>query len=99
MPSRHSIAVCHNLAAQALYAQSQMTLILSLWTVSMALMTGPFQIRAIDGTVLHPLEPSGVANVLFFVSTDCPVANGYAPEIQRICGAYAGKGIACSLVY
>ena len=65
----------------------------------MVLAAGSLQIRAIDGAVLHPLEPTGVANVLFFVSTDCPVANGYAPEIQRICGAYAARGIACSLVY
>jgi hypothetical protein len=65
----------------------------------MALAAGSLQIRAIDGTVLHPLEPAGVANVLFFISTDCPVANSYAPEIQRICGANAAKGIACFLVY
>ena len=52
---------------------------------------------AIDGAVLRPLEPAGIANVLFFVATDCPVSNSYAPEIQRICAAYASKGIACSL--
>ena len=69
------------------------------WPWVMALLAGSLQIRAIDGTVLHPLEPAGVANVLFFIATDCPVANAYAPEIQRICGAYAAKGIACSLVY
>ena len=65
----------------------------------MALLTGSLQIRGIDGTVLLPLEPVGIANVLFFVSTDCPVANSYAPEIQRICRTYAANGIACSLVY
>lgn len=69
------------------------------WPCLMALLAGSLQIRGIDGTILHPLEPAGVANVLFFVATDCPVANAYAPEIQRICGAYAAKGIACALVY
>lgn len=69
------------------------------WPLLFAVLTGSLQIRAIDGTVLRPLEPSGLANVLLFVSTDCPVSNAYAPELQRICAAYAAKGIACSLVY
>jgi hypothetical protein len=37
--------------------------------------------------------------VLFFVTTDCPLSNGYAPEIQRLCADYRGRGVACSLVY
>src|SRR5580698_715594 len=37
--------------------------------------------------------------VLFFVSTDCPISNSFAPEIQRICKDYAAKGVGCSLVY
>jgi hypothetical protein len=39
------------------------------------------------------------AQVLFFVSTDCPISNSFAPEIQRICRDYAAKGVGCSLVY
>jgi hypothetical protein len=27
------------------------------------------------------------------------VSNGYASEIQRVCAAYAGRGIGCTLVY
>jgi hypothetical protein len=65
----------------------------------LALLAGSFQIHGIDGTVLRPLEPAGAASVLFFVSTDCPVSNSYAPEIQRLCGAYRTKGISCTLVY
>jgi thiol-disulfide isomerase/thioredoxin len=57
------------------------------------------EIRAIDGAVLRPLEPPGAANVLFFIATDCPVSNAYAPEIQRICSAYRSKGVSCALVY
>ncbi len=45
------------------------------------------------------LDPAGPANVLFFITNDCPVANSYAPEIQRICADYANKGITCTLVY
>jgi hypothetical protein len=33
------------------------------------------------------------------VSTDCPISNSFAPEIQHICKDYAAKGVACSLVY
>jgi hypothetical protein len=33
------------------------------------------------------------------VSTDCPVSNAYAPEIQRVCAAYRSKGVGCTLVY
>jgi hypothetical protein len=62
-------------------------------------LAGSLEIRGIDGSVLRPLEPAGVANVLIFVATDCPVSNSYAPEIQRICAAYAGRGVACSLIY
>ena len=72
---------------------------LVVWTCAVALLGASLQIRAIDGTLLRPLEPSGVANVLFFVATDCPVSNAYAPEIQRVCTAYRSKGIACALVY
>jgi hypothetical protein len=37
--------------------------------------------------------------VLFFISTDCPISNFYAPEIQRICHDYGTKGVGCSLIY
>jgi redoxin len=46
-----------------------------------------------------PFRPAGAAQVLVFVASDCPIANGYAPEIQRICGAYGPKGVSCALVY
>lgn len=34
------------------------------------------------------------AVVLFFVTTDCPVANSYVPEMNRIRDAYAARGVA-----
>jgi thiol-disulfide isomerase/thioredoxin len=40
-----------------------------------------------------------VATVEFFISTDCPVANSYAPEIRRIQEEYQSKGVICRLVY
>ena len=57
------------------------------------------QVRGLDGTVRRPFEPAGPANVLVFVGVDCPVSNGYAPEIQRVCAAYATRGVQCLLVY
>ena len=72
---------------------------LVVWTCVFTLLGGSLEIRTIDGAVLRPLEPSGAANVLFFVSTDCPVSNAYAPEIQRVCSAYRSKGVSCALIY
>ena len=57
------------------------------------------QTRDIDGRPVAPFAPAGKAHVLFFVSSDCPVSNSYAPEIQRICKAYEPGGVACSLAY
>jgi peroxiredoxin len=34
------------------------------------------------------------AIVLYFVTIDCPVANGYVPEMNRIHDAYAARGVA-----
>src|SRR3954454_7539464 len=34
------------------------------------------------------------AILLFFVTTDCPVANSYVPEMNRIRDAYSGRGVA-----
>src|SRR5262245_58049016 len=57
------------------------------------------QTRDVSGRSIAPFTPVGKANVVFFVQTDCPISNSYAPEIQRICKAYAAKGVSCSLAY
>jgi hypothetical protein len=57
------------------------------------------QTRDIDGRAVAPFAPAGKAHVLLFVQTDCPVSNTFAPEIQRICTAYASKGVGCTLAY
>jgi thiol-disulfide isomerase/thioredoxin len=57
------------------------------------------EIRDINGRSLSPFAPTGAANVIFFITTDCPVSNSYAPEIQRVCQDYAAKGVSCSLMY
>jgi hypothetical protein len=57
------------------------------------------QIAGIDGRPLNPFEPAGKASVMFFVATDCPISNSYAPEIQRVCREYGARGVGCSLMY
>lgn len=51
----------------------------------------------------RPLNPflatEAKARVFIFVRTDCPIANRYAPEIQRLFVKYAPQGIAFWLVY
>jgi thiol-disulfide isomerase/thioredoxin len=53
----------------------------------------------VTGAVHHPLETQGdSAVVLVFIASDCPISNGYAPEINRICQAYALSHIRFYLV-
>ncbi len=39
------------------------------------------------------------AVVLFFIGTECPVSNGYAPDMQRIADKYAARGVVCHGVH
>jgi len=39
------------------------------------------------------------AVVLFFITTDCPIANSFAPEINRIVEEYGSRGVAFEMVY
>ena len=57
------------------------------------------QLRDLNGRAIAPFTPSGRASVVFFVATDCPVSNSYAPEIQRVCRDYRPRGVECSLIY
>ena len=56
-------------------------------------------ILGVDGRPLKPFEPAGAANVIFFIATDCPISNSYAPEIQRVSQEYGARGVGCSLMY
>ncbi|HXP85722.1 MAG TPA: redoxin domain-containing protein [Bryobacteraceae bacterium] len=57
------------------------------------------RLRDVDGNLRSPLAVMGQAAVLFFIATDCPISNFYAPEVQGICKDYGTKGVTCSLVY
>lgn len=55
----------------------------------------------LSGERRQPLEPKreARANVLFFITTDCPIANAYAPELRAIIDAYASKGFDFYIVH
>jgi peroxiredoxin len=54
-----------------------------------------FELRDTSGAVHRPAEwRDKRAVVVFFVMTDCPLANGYVPEMNRIRADYASKGVA-----
>jgi thiol-disulfide isomerase/thioredoxin len=54
----------------------------------------------IEGRPVAPFTPAaGVkANVLVFASQDCPIANYYAPELERLAHDYAGKPVKFHLI-
>jgi hypothetical protein len=46
----------------------------------------------VDRKTYQPLDfGNRKATVFIFTTHDCPIANGYAPEISRICETYSGK--------
>lgn len=51
--------------------------------------------------LLAPLRlfAAPIASVDLFVATDCPIANGYAPEIERLHLVYRERGVAFRLVF
>jgi peroxiredoxin len=44
------------------------------------------------------LQADGKANVLIFYLHDCPICNGYAPEIARLSAEFASKGVTFYIV-
>ena len=67
--------------------------------VTAGFLAGSPAIRDIDGRLHRPFEMADRTSVLLFVTSDCPISNAYAPEIQRVCAAYASKGVRCLLLY
>jgi hypothetical protein len=60
------------------------------------------RVRVLDlaDRLVDPLDQPGArAIVVIFTRTDCPIANRYAPEIQRLHRAFGPKGVAFRLVY
>ena len=60
----------------------------------------PIEVHDVDGRPWSLLAPAAnQLDLLFFVSTDCPISNRYAPEIRRVCGDYRTRGVRCFAVY
>ena len=62
--------------------------------------TGSIVVKDLTGADAQPLAEAGQkVTVLFFVMHECPVANGYAPEISRIMAEYSTNGVRGFVVY
>ena len=53
----------------------------------------------LDGRAVDPFSDPSKWQVFVFTSVDCPIANRYAPELQRIGAAFAGPRLQIRLVY
>jgi hypothetical protein len=56
-------------------------------------------VRDLAGAEHSAAESQAKATVWLFIAHDCPISNGYAPEIRRIVEAYAPCGVCVNLVY
>lgn len=72
-----------------------------LFATAVSAAAGPVRVIDLAGKAVNPLVlPAGqLATVLVFTTTDCPISNRYAPEIQRLAEAFQKQGIAFTLVY
>lgn len=60
----------------------------------------PLRLTTVDGRpFVWPTDPPAPAACVFFVGTDCPIANAYAPEVARIVAAYSRKSVVFAVAY
>ena len=71
----------------------------ALWATALGAASDGLQVRGVDGRAFVLFAPKGAASAIFFVATDCPISNWYAPTIQQVCRDYAARGVDCALVY
>lgn len=59
------------------------------------------KLKSLDGSSVEPLsvKKGFRANVLCFITTDCPIANGYSQTFNRLTKAYQDKGFRFILVH
>jgi hypothetical protein len=58
-------------------------------------------VQSLSGAPVDALQaPAGTKAIVFlFTSTDCPISNRYAPEVQRVVAEFAEKGVVFRLIY
>lgn len=63
--------------------------------------SSPVRVVDLAGRSVNPLAlPAGLtARVLVFTTTDCPISNRYAPDIQALAAKFQNQGIEFTLVY
>ncbi len=60
----------------------------------------PIELRDVDGRPWWLLAPPPAQfDLLFFISSDCPISNRYAPAIVRMCRDYQPRGVRCFTIY
>ncbi len=75
-------------------------LLAALFLITCGAVSAAVPLTDIDGKTHDMLDASSKrANVLYFITNDCPISNQYAPKINRICDEYAAQGVGCYLVY
>jgi len=53
----------------------------------------------VQGETVSPLKGTARATVFFFIRSDCPISNRYAPLISELSERYAPRGIGFWLIY
>src|SRR5438128_8993797 len=58
-------------------------------------------VQSLSGAPVDALQaPVGTKAIVFlFTSTDCPISNRYAPEVQRVVAEFSSRGVVFRLVY
>jgi hypothetical protein len=79
--------------------KSALVLCAALWARALTAASDGLQVSGVDGRAFALFAPKGPASAVFFVATDCPISNWYAPTIQQVCRDYAARGVDCTLVY
>ncbi|HEY2842493.1 MAG TPA: redoxin domain-containing protein [Bryobacteraceae bacterium] len=65
------------------------------WGMLFAAAPPRIELRDTKGAMHKPAEwRDKRAVILFFMMTDCPLANGYVPEMNRMRGEYEARGVA-----
>jgi hypothetical protein len=86
---------------QSLTALSALVLLLSGGPTTLATPTSPASVQArdLDGASYQIPDPRVAATVLIFIAHDCPNANRYLPEIERLRARYSSRGVRFLTVY
>lgn len=63
------------------------------WAATPSKQTPHFSLADTSGVTHTDAEWHGSTVVLFFLTTDCPISNGYVPEMNRIAKEYAARGV------